>query len=151
MSVYYDYIFYEGLKMSTTTWFPSLSQDSWVTDSSLQADYLLAQAYETNYSQSQLYPGKVTSIAKIIQENNNNIGGTCTALAKSLTEYFSRYFHNVVVEVKQTSASVASGSSLAEIEMYISVTDNKGVVISLGKLLDITNSKINMVKNIINN
>ena len=137
--------------MNTTTWMPSLSADSWVTDSSLQADYLLAQAYETNFSQSQLYPGKITSIAKIIQENNNNVGGTCSALTKTLTEYFSRYFNNVVVEVKQTPASVASGSSLVEIEMYISVTDNKGVVISLGKLLDITNSKINMVKNIINN
>lgn len=133
------------------TTLPTLSADSYVTDTEHMCDYLLSHIYLTNYSQSELFYGDITSIAKIIHDNNNNLSSTINELSKALNTYFTRYFPIAIVEVVQKASNATSGSGMVELELYINVTDSSGMEYNLARLFNINNGKLLSVTKVINN
>lgn len=131
-----------------TIYFPGLSEDGWITDPMSIADSLFSQFFESDYSQTELYLTHVSSMAWVIQECQGDILQTIILLRDTLQKYFSRYFNEVVVDVKD--ATSPNAPSMGALNIYLTFTDYSGVPISLGKMVEIVNSKINRVLSITN-
>lgn len=131
-----------------TIYFPSLSEDGWVTNSLLQADYLFSHFFVAEYSQTQLYLGQVASLPWIIQKGNNNMPETVRIMQNTLATYFGRYYQDVVVEV--TEKTKGDPSSKAELLIYVRFIDHTGEEVVLGKLAELVDLKVNKIISISN-
>ncbi len=124
--------------MANNIVYPSLSEDSWVGNSQRIADYLFATFFASDYSQSYIYHKKICSFAYILHVNQGDMMGTISAVRQTLSDYFSRYFNNVVVEVQEVENTV--DPSKGQISIYLSFTDTTGEVFNLQKIREISNT-----------
>lgn len=135
--------------MANKKFYPSLSEDGWVNNSVKIADKLLSDFFISDFSQTYLYSGAVSSFPWIIQNKQGNITETAVLVQSTLNVYFSRYFNNVVVESQdQTSAD---SPSKGQITLYVKFTDDDGIEYVVGKLLEITDMNITKIINLNNN
>lgn len=134
--------------MDKPIYFPSLSEDGWIIDSKMQADYLFSHFFLSDYSQTQLYLKQVSSLSWVIQEGNKNITKTTSDLKETLAIYFGRYFKEVEVEVRD--ANFDPNNVRAELTLYVKFNDNEGNEVILGKLIHLLNAKITKVVNLSN-
>jgi hypothetical protein len=135
--------------MANKKFYPSLSEDGWVNNSVKLADKLLSDFFISDFSQTYLYSGAVSSFPWIIQNKQGNIVETAALVQSTLNVYFSRYFNNVVVESQdQTSAD---SPSKGNITLYIKFTDDEGIEYVIGKLLEIADMNITKIINLNNN
>ena len=127
---------------------PVLAPAGWITSPAEKADSLLTYCFETNYSQTYLYLGKITSIQYIIEQNAGDINSLVINLRNSLEVFFGRYYDSVIVDVTYT----VDKNDISNITLRLNclVTDN-GVQYSLGRLLTVSGSKISKVINLNNN
>jgi hypothetical protein len=134
--------------MSEMVLYPSLSEDGWVDNSITKADNLLSDWFVSDFSQTYLYTGAVSSLPWLIQDNNGDLVSTAKAARTNLNYYFSQYFNSVVVE---TSASSSTDSpSKGNLSIYVKFTDSNGKEFIVGKMLSIANMKITDIININN-
>lgn len=133
----------KGINMANEILFPSLSEDGWVDSPSKRADLLLSHALISDYSQTYSYLGYVTSIPWILQETQGDMARTVTLMQTKLSNYFSRYYNNVVIEVAEVENT--DDPSKAQIRLYINLTDNSGNVINIGKMLQIADTKLEKI------
>ena len=124
---------------------PTLTEDAWVDNPESIADFCLANFFASDYSQTQFYLGNVSSLAYLIQENNNNVIGTINAIETTLVSYLKRYLKNVAVQVSENSKSVQSGSSDVSLDLYVEFDDSNGNKMNLSMLLKFVNSKLDSV------
>lgn len=129
--------------------YPSLDPDGWVFSPMETADKLMADFFDANYSQTDIYLGNVSSFAYIVQITKGNVNECIKKLQETLTSYFLRYFSNVTVEVD--SLDKENLSSKAEISIYMTFTDVDSQVYNLGKLIQMKNSRINKIVKLNNN
>lgn len=78
---------------------PVLGPEGWVSDGKKKLDQALAHLYASDASQSYHFPGQVSSMAKVVYENQGNLDGAKDEIQKMLTKYFNVYFYNVEVIV----------------------------------------------------
>ncbi len=129
--------------MVTDKVIPSLSQDGWVDSSLKLADYLLSHFFLSDYSQTYLYEGNVSSLPWIIQHTQNNMTETTSLTQSTLSNYFKRYFDVVTVQVVEVPND--KDPSFAQISIYLSFTDSVGITYKIDKIIDIVNSKIHKI------
>jgi hypothetical protein len=134
--------------MAIAFYVPSLSEDGWLNDPAKMGDALISHFYVSDYSQTQLYLGKVASLPYIVQQNANNIQVMCTAIQNTLTTYLLRYFPVVTVEAQEHPDP--TDSSNAAIDLYISYEDTKGNTYNFANLIKTLNGTIVDIINIIN-
>ena len=123
---------------------PSLSETGWLTSSEITGDLLFAHFFASDYSQTEIYSGHVSSFAKVMQENTDNVDNLVIDLRNTLLRYYSRYFQNVVVEVqiKDNSENISKLSLL----LYVVYTDNDGKQHNLSKIVrDITSKSAKII------
>jgi hypothetical protein len=125
------------------TFFPTLSEDGWVVDSSVIVDYMFSHFFLSDYSQSQLYTGHITSFSWILQEHRGNMLEIIASLTQSLNTYFRRYFPYVDLEI--TESTKDSNSNNAAITLFLKIVDNEGKAVNLGRLVNLMNSKLNSI------
>ena len=127
---------------------PSLSEDGWVTDAKHKADYLMAHFFLSDYSQTQLYLGQVSSLPWVIQAGQGDIPRTVSLLRQTLATYFQRYFDEVVVEV--TDQTPVDSSSV-ELVLYIAFVDPQtGLTYTVNEVLQERNGVFSRVASISN-
>lgn len=131
--------------MSSKVVIPSLSEDHWASGSIKVADILLSHFFLSDYSQTYLYPGMVSSLPWILQETQNDMARTLTLAQSTLSNYFNKHFNNVVVEVSEVENK--TNPSKAQISLYIQFTDNDKKEYVIGKLLEIADTKITKIIN----
>lgn len=119
--------------------FPSLSEDGWVTSYQQIADLSLAHFFESDYSQTQIYFGNVSSFSYILQQYNGNLTETATEVESVLTNYLSSMLNNVSVSATLDPTQNTSSSSIT---LYVSFTDELNKTITLGNILQVENSKL---------
>ncbi len=136
------------IPMTTNKKMPSLSEDGWVNNSIKTCDYLLSHFFLSDYSQSYIYHGQVSSLPWIIQQTQGNMSRTVSLTQQTLSGYFSRYFNNVVVEVSEIED--ANNPSKGEITIYVKFTDAENKEYVVGKLLHITDLTISKIINLSN-
>lgn len=122
---------------------PTLSTDHWVDDTSKKADYILAHFFESDYSQTALYVGHISSLAWVIREANGDMSKTENLLTQTLKTYMDRYFENVVVEVRVNESN--QPNSYVYLNLYIGFTDDKGVQHTLYRMLELLDGKLSKV------
>lgn len=137
-----------GASMADAILFPSLSEDSWVKSPDKIADYLMSHFLVSNYSQTYVYKGWVTSLPWILQDTQGDISKATMAVRSALITYFSRFFSTVVVEVDETIN--AESPSKGQISIYVKFTDTVGKQYSVGKLLTISDTIIEKIVDINN-
>lgn len=131
--------------MSDQIYFPSLTEAGWVTSSEIMADAMFSHFFATDYSQTNIYLGNITSFAWIVQNNLNNMTGVISAVRSALATYFARYFDNVTVEV-QEKADITDASKVG-LTIYVVFTDREGKSYNLARLVrDIGSKTASIVK-----
>lgn len=135
--------------MANDLYFPSLTETGWVKSSEITGDFLFAHFFASDYSQTQIYNGNVSSFANIMQKNLDSLDNLVRDLQSSLLVYYSRYFDNVVVEVnvKDDTSNISKTSLL----IYVQFTDKDGKSYNLAKLIRDITSKSSKIIDINNN
>lgn len=124
--------------MANNIVYPSLSEDSWVSNSERIADYLFATFFASDFSQSYIYHQKVSSFAYILHKNQGDIMGVLSSVRQTLSDYFSRYFNNVVVETQEIENTTEP--SKGQISIYVAFTDSDGKVYNLQRIREVSDA-----------
>ena len=135
--------------MASKVYYLSLSEDAYVNNSTKVADYLFSDFLLSDYSQTYLYLGHVSSLAWILQDTQGDMSRTTQSVQTTLVDYFTRYFNNVVCEV--TEVPNQTDPSSAQISIYLKFTDTENKEFVLGKLIDVIDTKIAKIIDINNN
>ncbi len=85
---------------------PTLTSVGWLKNPKDIMGTLFANALVSDYSQSNIYQGTITSISYIVFTHQNNIDALTTALRDQLEKYYSRYFDNTLTV--ETASSINS-------------------------------------------
>lgn len=125
--------------MSEELFFPALSEMGWCTSSEITGDFLFAHFFASDYSQTEIYTGHVSSFAKIMQKNLESVENLVIDLRNTLLRYYSRYFQNVVVEVEVKDDTV--NLSKMSLLIYVVYTDGLGKQHNLSKIIREITSK----------
>jgi hypothetical protein len=124
---------------------PELGSGGWVTEPMKQLDLLLAHAMESDYSQSTIYFGNITSIPYLFQKFQHDPGRLCSELENMLSAYLSRYFDTV--SVRCTTEDKEDN----KYDLYISGTvKRKGLSYELAKVVDLENNRMRYVAEVNN-
>lgn len=134
--------------MADEIYFPSLTETGWITSSEITGDFLFAHFFASDYSQTHLYSGHVSSFAKIMQKNMDNVDNLVSELRSTLLLYYTRYFENVVVDVN-VKDDLTNDSKLSLL-IYIAYSDTAGKQYNLAKLVRDVTSKSSQIIDINN-
>lgn len=129
--------------MTSKVLLPSLSEDGWTNSPMKVGDYLMSHFLLSDYSQTYLYKDKVSSLPWIIQNTQKDITDTVLLTQTTLSEYFTRYFNDVVVEVTEIPNTLEP--SKGQISIYVQFSDTEGNEYVLGRMVTIIDSKINEI------
>ena len=91
-------LFFWRLKVPSVI--PSLSASGWLTEIAERADALMAYYVTSEYSQSYIYEGRITSLTYHIQQHGNDPLRLESRVTGDLQAYFGRYFDRVELEVR---------------------------------------------------
>ena len=134
--------------MLNTKVLPSLSEDGWVTNPDKIADYLMSHFFVSDYSQTNMYTGHISSLPWILQETQGDIANTTRMITDTLTVYFKRYFEDTTIEVSEVPNN--ESPSKAQLSIYIQFTDIEGKKHNISKLLLYSDTIIDKIVNISN-
>lgn len=81
---------------------PLLGSEGFSQDPDIIMARLLQHAFLSDYSQSNIYAGSVTSIQYIISEHAQDPLALSVAMRKALLQYYSRYMEDVSVTFEQS-------------------------------------------------
>lgn len=120
--------------MSDTRKVPTLSTDNFVSEPILKLDTLYAYFLASEYSQSNIYRGNISSMKYLIQENSGKENKLVANIINQLTLYLERYFDtvNVYAEVNENGI----------VDVSAEVTDSDGVTANLNSSLNVVNGKL---------
>ena len=134
--------------MATIIPAPTLDETGWATAPTDKADAVLSDAFEANASQTYLYKGRITSIQKVIEQSANDMIALVNNLKNALEVYLNRYYLNSSVDVSYKTA--LEDESNITITIYCIVTEQDNTQYSLGRLLEVADSKITKIMRINN-
>lgn len=120
----------------------------WVSSSSEKADALMAHFYESDKAQTLLYGTNVTNLQYIVEQFGHDVISLQQRLRTELETYLGRYYDYVAVTISSND-SVANPVSQIELKIYADVTEG-ATQYSFGKLLVVSNSKIQKIANLNN-
>ncbi len=126
--------------------YPSLTPAGWISENYKKADMALAHFFVSQYSQSNLYKGKVSSLPYLIQQFGNDPQSLARQVESNVLTLFNRYFGeedgNVVVSVNVSIEFPTAGDeSRYEVRLDAGIAIN-GVNSSLGKLINVKDSTL---------
>lgn len=109
-----------------TKYLPSLSGAGWISDPDVIANQLFATFFLTDYSQTALYTGHVSSFAycmHLYNPNDQDRTKLTSLIDKVLTVYYLRYFDDVTVETSLTQDS--EDFSKLELNIFLEYVDGE--------------------------
>jgi hypothetical protein len=127
---------------------PTVSESGWIKDPISIFDRLMAYCLVADHSQTLLYKSHITSIPKIIQEEQGNITNLTLKLSDKLTTYLNRYFKTSSVSV--TDVTEDPDDSKVSLGIYVSVTDFNDKTYTFSKLLMTQNGIVKKIIDINN-
>lgn len=123
--------------------YPSLDPDGWLSSPMDVADRLLSDFFDSNYSQTDIYLGNVSSFGYIMQNTKGDLNACKDRIKQTLSSYFLRYFPNVNIDVETNGTIDSSGK--AELNIYMTFTDVDSKVYNLGKLVQLEGTKVSRI------
>lgn len=126
---------------------PCIGTLGWVRDSANKFDLLMSHFMLSDYNQTYVYKGKVTSLPRIMELHGNNANRVIEDLKQGLKSYLGRYYDSVSVEVENSNPDDPSIN--ATLSVKIGVLD-KGIQRVYGRILQSTDGKIDKILKINN-
>ena len=128
---------------------PTLSSSGFVSGIAEKADRLMSYYFASEASQSNLYRGEITSLPKQIQLLGNDEAALSTRIRTELERLFGNYFDGVEVNV---NTDIPNAADPNRINVTVSATlIEGGQQYSLGRLINVVNSRIAKIIDINNN
>jgi hypothetical protein len=124
---------------------PTLSIAGWISAPVDKADVLMSHFFEAEKSQTHLYGDNVSSLQWLVQRHGNDPSNMSFQLRSTLEAYLNRYFDTAQVTVNVND----DGTPRYELQVYMQVVAD-GKTYSIGKLLQVNNSKIQKIINLNN-
>lgn len=128
---------------------PTLSALGMVSDSAAKFDRLLAHAFAADYNQTYVYPDRVTSMSRIIQEAGGKASVMLSTMQSALLSYFNKYYSDVTVDCSIAPNVNPTISNEIIFQIVISVSE-AGSQSSYGRLITTVNSKMKSIANMNN-
>lgn len=119
---------------------PSLSAPGWLLEISERADALMAYYITSEFSQSYLYYGKITSLPYHIKAYGSTPERLESRVEDDLGAYLRRYFEEVEITVR-TDIPNEQDPNRIDLRLDVIVLDN-GYRYSLGRQIKIQNKRI---------
>lgn len=126
--------------------FPTLSSIGWTSNLGEKLDYALAHFFESEETQTYLYPGQIADVHSIIARNVHDISGMIGDLSSTLNLYLKGMFDYAEVEGEDVSKKKGDNSNRVTISLKIKVGDNQKQVVTR----KFVNFKFNKFESIIN-
>ncbi len=112
---------------------PVLGPEGWVDASKKKLDYLMAHLYASDSSQTFFFKGKVSSMSKVVKDNQGNLEKCREEVQLMLTEYFNRYFNNVEVTVYIPNGNESFHKG--ELVLSAELTNHDGTIVQLHEVM----------------
>ncbi|EKD22571.1 MAG: hypothetical protein ACD_84C00043G0005 [uncultured bacterium] len=122
---------------------PMLSPAGWTTSPSEKADALFSHFFEALKSQTALYGDNVASLQWIIEQYGHDIITVTRKLQAQLETYLGRYYEVVTVTVTNDNNATSMKGDVT-LTVHANVMSG-GVQYSVGKLLQISNTKLEKI------
>jgi len=116
---------------------PHLSRDGWLKDPSTMVNKLFEYFLVSEYSQSNTYRGKITSL-KYILEQNTASDDIKSEIIKALVNMYNRYFTDILINIDITD----DDTSMLSLAISVDVTGEDGNRYTLDKNLELNNGTI---------
>ena len=117
---------------------PSLSESGWISSPAEKVDKLLSYFVTSEYSQSNLYSGKIASFPYLIANYASDQYRLQAEIRETLESFLDRYFDSVDVDVKVEDNP--KNDSKLSIKLILVVTDDN-VRYSAGREIQTLNSQ----------
>jgi hypothetical protein len=127
---------------------PTLTAKGWATDMETKADMLLSYYFTSQYSQSNLYRGGISSLQYQLQQWGNNPMSLQNYLQTAISTYLSKYFDSANVLITIVDPTSQQDQRMT-VQVDARVTQN-GVTASLGRLVYFLNATIVSIMNMNN-
>lgn len=129
---------------------PTLTAKGWLTDLAEIIDMALSHMFVSDYSQSNLHHGDITSFSWLVAQHGNQPAVMATELENSLLVYLSRYCErcNVVVTydfIKGTEINKSKYNLFIRLEVF-----KDGERYALDKEIEVIDSKFKMITGVLN-
>lgn len=128
---------------------PTLGPDGYVFSSMKQADYLMAWFLASDYSQSNVHLGKISSFGWLVGQYNNDIARLVEQTQSTLQTYLGRYLNNVLVQCRDASNPDTPNQNILAIGAQFTLAD--GTVQELVRIMEISGSKFKLLADIATN
>lgn len=125
----------------------SLSTEGWLSELAVKCDRLLSYFFISDYSQTELYPGEISSLPYLIKMYGSSEEELRTNVSRQLQKYLSRHFEQA--DVTASTNVISESDFRIELKLIITVYDNN-VQYNLGRLVETVNSTIASIVNINN-
>lgn len=123
---------------------PTLSKAGWSKGIAERVDYLLSDFFTSEYSQSYLFQGSISSLTYLIQRYQGNVSSLTEATRVMLQSYFNSYFESVLIDVTSDAGTVDNESNLVSLSIYCQITEN-GKQYSVARLVQSIDSKLQKI------
>ena len=133
--------------MTRPVYYPTLSEEAWADTPGKIADVMMSHFLTSDYSQSYVFAGYVSSFPHILATNHGNVPSTVTATRTVLEAFFSHYFDKVNVEVVDITKD---DDSRARLRIAVDFTHSDGKTYSLGGLLQTNGTIFENITNTLN-
>lgn len=127
---------------------PSLTAGGWVTEPGMKLDLAFADFLASNYSQSEVFEGKISSLPYIIQHTSGNVDALRREAADSLQRHLHKLFEKVSVSADVRDVETGNGAHTTLIYKITVVDDNKAVIFNR-QIEDIRSNSLKLI--ILNN
>ena len=126
---------------------PSLSSNGWLSEISERADALIAYYFTSDFSQSYIYQGQVTSLTYHIQNYSATPDRLENRIQSDLSAMLSRYFNNVDLACDVSELSEDQPDKL-NVTIEGSLTDN-GFKYDIGRAIRVENNRVTKISAVI--
>lgn len=122
--------------------YPTMDSVGFITNPKAKAERILTDYIGSNYSQSNIFLGRVKSLIFAIKNNTNDMPKTAMQIQDDLTTLYNAYLDSVTVDVSIVPVSHSDGSDNSAVyDLQISVQFlANGVIESLGKSIQMDNT-----------
>lgn len=133
-----------------TNVYPTMDSVGFITDARTKAERLLADYLGTNFSQSNIFHGRLKSLVYAVKNNTNDMSGLGVQVTRDLEDLFNAYLDGVTVDVQAVPMKFDNGTindGVYELQLSVQFMVG-GVLEELAKSIQVENTGLARLVNI---
>lgn len=130
--------------------YPTMDSVGFITDARTKAERILADYLGTNFSQSNIFQGRLKSLVYAVKNNTNDMSGLGVQVTRDLEDLFNAYLDGVTVDVQAVPTKFDNGSvndGVYDLQLSVQFMVG-GVLEELAKSIQVENTGLARLVNI---